>query len=94
MNSVKLSQGLTIAPYSMQVLTLLAKDENIHSFRKGTSFRLQKNVLGTGIYTYHVYCSHDESKYRPMLNNPNLNNKANKKAVLGSTLLDCTQKIA
>ena len=53
-NSVELSQDLTIAPYSTRVLKLIAKDEDKHLFRKGTSFRLHKNVLDTGIYTYHV----------------------------------------
>ena len=33
-NSVELSQDLTIAPYSTRVLTLTAKDENKHLFRK------------------------------------------------------------
>ena len=40
LNSVELSQNLTIAPYSTRVLTLIAKDEDKHLFRKGTSFRL------------------------------------------------------
>ena len=44
-NSVELSQNLTIAPYSTRVLTLIAKDEDNLLFRKGTSFRLQKNDL-------------------------------------------------
>ena len=72
-NSVELSQDLTIAPYSTQFLTLIAKDEDKHLFRNGTSFRLHKNVLDTGIYTYHIYCSHVESKYPLMLNSPNPN---------------------
>ena len=91
-NSVELSQDLTIAPYSTRVLTLIAKDENKHLFRKGTSFRLHKNVLDTGIHTYHVYCSHDESKYSLMLNNPNPNSISIKMGILGYTLLDFTQE--
>ena len=91
-NSVELSQDLTIAPYSTRVLTLIAKDEDKHLFRKGTSFRLHKNVLDTGIYTYHVYCSHDESKYPLMLNNPNPNSITIRKGILGYTLLDYTQE--
>ena len=91
-NSVELSQDLTIAPYSTRVLTLIAKDEDKHLFRKGTSFRLHKNVLDTGIYTYHVYCSHDESKYPLMMNNPNPNSITIRKGILGYTLLDCTQE--
>ena len=91
-NSVELSHDLKIAPYSTRVLTLIAKDEDKHLFRKGTSFRLHKNVLDTGIYTYHVYCSHDESKYPLMLNNPNPNSITIKKGILGSTLLDFTQE--
>ena len=91
-NSVELSKDLTIAPYSTRVLTLIAKDEDKHLFRKGTSFRLHKNVLDTGIYTYHVYCSHDESKYPLMLNNPNPNSITIRKGILGYTLLDCTQE--
>ena len=79
MNSVELSQDMTIAPYSTRVLTIIAKDEDKHLFRKGTSFRLHKSVLDTGIYTYHVYCSHDESKYPLMLNNPNPNSTTFKK---------------
>ena len=75
-----------------QDLTLIAKEEDKHLFRKGTSFRLHKNVLDTGIYTYHVYCSHDESTYPLMLNNPNPNSITNKKGILGYTLLDCTQE--
>ena len=90
-NSVEL-QDLTNAPYSTRVLTLIVKDEDKHLFRKGTSFRLHRNVLDTGIYTYHVYCSHDESKYPLMLNNPNPNIITIKKGILGYTLLDCTQE--
>ena len=93
MNSVELSQDLTIAPYSTRVLTLIAKDEDKHLFRKGISFRLHKNVVDTGIYTYHVYCSHDESKYPLMLNNPNPNSITIKKGIHGYTLLDCTQEM-
>ena len=91
-NSVELSQDLTIAPYSTRVLTLIAKDEDKQLFRKGTSFRLHRNVLDTGIYTYHVYCSQDESKYPLMLNNPNPNGITIRKGILGYTLLDCTQE--
>ena len=91
-NSVELPQDLTIAPYSMRVLTLIAKDKDKHLFRKGTSFRLQKNVLDAGIYSCHVYCSHDESKYPFMLNNPNPNSITIKKGILGYTLLDFTQE--
>ena len=61
-------------------------------FRKGTSFRLHKKVLDTGIYTYHVYCSHDESKYPLMLNNANPKSITIKKGILGYTLLDCSQE--
>ena len=91
-NSVDLPQDLTIGPYSTRVLTLIAKDEDKHLFRKGTSFRLHKNVLDTGIYTYHVYCSNDESKEPLMLNHPNPNNVTIRKGILGNTLLDCTQE--
>ena len=73
MNSVELSQDLSIAPYSTRVLTLISKDEYKHLFRKGTSFRLHRNDPDTGIYTYHMYCSHDESKFSLMLNNTNPN---------------------
>ena len=55
-NSVELSRDLTFAPCSTRVLTLIAKDEDKQLFRKGTSFRLHRNVLNTGICTYHVYC--------------------------------------
>ena len=91
-NSVELSQDLTIAPYSTRVLTLIAKNEDKHLFRKGTSFRLHRNVLDTGIYTYHVYCSHDESKYPLMLNNPNPKSITIRKGILGYTLLDFIQE--
>ena len=94
MNSVELSQGLMIAPNSTRVLTLIAKDEDKDLFRKRTNFRLHRNVLDTGIYTYHVYCSHNGSKYPLMLNNPNTNSINNKKGTLGFTLLDCTQETA
>ena len=93
-NSVELSQDLTIAPYSTRVLTLIANDEYKSLFQKGTSFRLHKNVLDTGIYTCHVYCSHDESKYPLVLSNPNPNGITIKKGILGYTLLDCTQETA
>ena len=73
-------------------MTLIAKDEDKHLFRKRTRFRVHKNVLGTGNYTYHVYCSHDESKYPLMLNNPNPKRITIKKGILGYTLLDCTQE--
>ena len=92
MNSVEISHNLTIAPYATRVLTLFAKEEDKHLFRKGTSFRLHKNVLDTGIYTYHVYYSHDESKHSLMLNNPNLNSITIKKGILGYTFLDCRQE--
>ena len=92
MNSVELSQNLTIAPYSTQVLTFIATDEDKHLFQKGTSFRLDENVLDTGFYTYLVYYSHDESKYPLMLNNPNPNSIIIKKGILGYTLLDYTQE--
>ena len=93
-NSVELSQDLTIAPYSTRVLTLIAEDEVKHLFRNGRSFGLDKNVLDTGIYTYHVYCSHDESKYPLMLKNPSPNSITIKKGILGYTLLDFTQQTA
>ena len=92
MNSVELLQDLTLAPYSTRVLTLTAKDEEKHLFRRGTSFPLHKTVLETGICTYHVYCSHDESKYPLMLNNPNPNSITIKKGILGYTLLVCSQE--
>ena len=72
-NTIDLSQGLTLAPYSTRVMTLIAKDADNHLLRKGPSFRLHKNVLDLGIYTYHVYCSHDDSMYPLMLDNPNPN---------------------
>ena len=92
MNPVGLSQDLTIAPYSTQVSTLIAKEEDKHLFRRGTSFLLHRNVLDTGIDTYHVCCSHIESKYPLMLSNPNLKSITIKKDSLGYSLLDCTQK--
>ena len=55
-NSVEMSQNFTIAPYSTPVLTPLAKYQDNHLFRKGTSFRLHKNVPNTEFYTNHVYC--------------------------------------
>ena len=91
-NSVELSQDLTVALYSTRVLTLIAEDEDKHSFRNGTSFRLQRNVLDTGNYTHHVCCSHNESKYPLMLNNPNPRSITLKKGILGYTLLHCTQE--
>ena len=91
-NSVELSQDLTISPYSTRVLTPIAEDEDKHLFLKGTSFRLQENVLDTGTYTYHVYCSHDVSKYPLMLNNPNPICITIKEGILGYTLRDCTQE--
>ena len=62
-----------VALYSTRVVTPIAKDKDKHLFRKETSFRLDENVLDTENYTYHIYCSHDESKYPLMLNNPNPN---------------------
>ena len=91
-NSVELSQNLTIAPYSTRVLTLIAKDEDKHLFRKGTSFRLHRNVLDTGFYTYHVYCSHDESKYPLMLYNPNPNSNTIKREFLDILSLTALKK--
>ena len=46
-NSVELSQDLTIAPYSTRVLTLRGKDEDTHLFRKQTSYPLHRNVVDT-----------------------------------------------
>ena len=83
---MELSQDL-IAPYSARVLTLIAKVVEKHLFRKGNRI-----VLDTGIYTYHVYYSHNESKYPLMLNNPNPNSFTIKKGILGYIFLDCTQE--
>ena len=91
--SVELSQDLTIAPFSTQVLMLIAKVEDKHLFTKGASFRLHKNVHDIGIHTY-VYCLHDESKYPAMLNNSNPHSITTyyyhtiKKRILGYTSLD------
>ena len=49
---------------------------------------MHKDILDTGIYTYHVYCSQDESKYPLMLNNPNPNSITIREGILGYTLLD------
>ena len=92
MNSVELSQELTIAPYSAPVSTAIAKDEDKHLFRTVTSFRLYKNVLENGTNTYQVHCSHDESKFPLMLNNQNPTSITIKRGILGYTLLDCTQE--
>ena len=73
-------------------MTLIAKDEDKHLFRKGTVFRLHRNVFDNGIYTYRVYCSNDESKYPLMLNNPNPSSITIRKGIFGYTLLDCTQE--
>ena len=61
-------------------------------FGKGASFRIQESVLDTEIYTYHVYCSHDESKYPIMLNNSNPKSNTIKRELFGFSLLDCTQE--
>ena len=92
MNSLELPQTLTIAPYSTRVLTLIAKDEGKRFFRKGTSFRLHRNVLDTGTNTYRAYSSYDESKYSLMLSNPNPNSITIRNGFLCYTFLDCTQK--
>ena len=73
-------------------MTLIAKYEDKHLFQKGTSFRLHKIVLDTGIYTYLVSCSHDESKYPLKLKNPNPNSVSIKQGILGYILPDCTQE--
>ena len=70
-NSVELPQDITISPYSTRVLKLIAKDEDKHFFQRGKSFRLHKNILDTGFYTYRANCPHDDSKYPLMLNTPN-----------------------
>ena len=88
-----MSQDLTIATNSTRVLTLIAKNEDEHLLRKGSIFRLHENVLHIGIHTYHVYCSHNESKYPLMLNNPNPISITFKKGILGYTLLDYTQEM-
>ena len=92
MNSVEFSQGLPIAPYSTRVLTLKAKDEDKHLFRKGTGFRLPKNVIDNGIFTFHIYCSLDESNYSLMSINLNPSSLIIRKGILGYTRLDCTQE--
>ena len=61
-------------------------------FRNGTSFRLHKNVFETGIYTYRIFCSDDESKYPVTLNNPNPNSITTKKGFFGYALPHCTQE--
>ena len=50
-NSVELSQVMTIAPYSTRVQTLIAKYEDKHLFREGTSSHFYKNVLDTALYS-------------------------------------------
>ena len=91
-NSVELPQDITLAPCSTRVLTRIAKDQDKHLSRKETSLRLHENFFDSGIYNYHVYCSHDESNYPLMLNNPNPNSIVIKMGILGYTLLDCTQE--
>ena len=59
-NSVELLREMRIAPDAKRFLSLLAKDENKHLFRKRKSFSLHKHVLSAGIYTYLVYSSHEE----------------------------------
>ena len=73
-------------------MSSIARDEHRHLFKQGTSFRLHKDILDTGIYTYHVYCSQDESKYPLMLNNPNPNSITIRKGIFGYTLLDNVRK--
>ena len=90
--SVELTQDITIAPYSTRVLGLFAKDEDKQLFKQGTSFRLHQDILDTGIYTYHVYCSQNESKYPLMLNNPKPNSITIRKRILGYTLHDSVQE--
>ena len=92
-NSVELSQDIKISPYSTRSLIFISKDEDMHLFRKGTTFRLYKIDLDTGIYTFHVYCSHYESKYLFLLNNPKLNSITIKKGIFVYTSLDCTHQM-
>ena len=93
MNFVELSQVIPLAPYSTWVLTLLAKVEDKQLFKKGTSFRLHKDVFDTGIFTYQIFCSQDESKYPLVLNNLNRSSLIFKKGILGYTLLDWSQEM-
>ena len=51
--------------------TFSSRGRQAFASEKEKNFRLHKIVLDTGIYIYHVYCSHDESKYPLMLNNLN-----------------------
>ena len=70
----------------------IEKDEGKLLFRKGTSFPLQETVHDTGIYADLVYCSHDESKYLLILNNPNPKRITIERGNLGYTFVDCTQE--
>ena len=54
--------------------------------------RLHKNGFDAGKCTYHVFCSHDESKCPFMLNNPNPKILTIRKGILGYTFLDCSQE--
>ena len=65
--TVLLDQTITLAPKSTRVTSLSPADK---VFKKGTSFKLDKDLQQKGIYTYNLYCNHDEKTLPIMLNIP------------------------
>ena len=55
--NVLLDQTITLAPKSTRVISISPADK---VFKKGTSFKLDKDLQQKGIYTYNTYCNHDE----------------------------------
>ena len=88
-----------LSPYLDKLFPYFLQSNSVELSKNLTIIPSKTRVLSliakddTGIYTYYVYCSHDESKYPLMLNNPIPNSITIKKGILGYTLLDCTQEL-
>ena len=83
--NVLLDQTITLAPKSTRVVSI-SPDDKI--FKKGTSFKLDKDLQQKGIYTYNTYSNHDEKTLPIMLNNPKESKVIISKGSIGQTFED------
>ena len=80
-----MDQTITLAPKSTRVISISPADK---VFKKGTSFKLDKDLQQKGIYTYNTYCNHDEKTLPIMLNNHKESKVLISKGSIGQTFED------
>ena len=80
-----MDQIITLAPQSTRVISI---SPAIQIFKKGTSFKLDKDLKQKVIYTYNTYCNHDEKTLPMMLNNPKESKVIISKGSIGQTFED------